>query len=40
MLIIQKSLSEGAFWAYGWDLPNVSKVAEELLFSIGEIDLI
>ena len=35
-MIIQKSLSEGAFWAYGWDLPNVSKVAEELLFSIGE----
>ena len=35
-MIIKKSLNSGALWGYGWDLPKVSDIANNLLLSLGE----
>jgi hypothetical protein len=35
-MFMQKPLFEGALWSYGWDLPEVAQVAEEILYSLGE----
>lgn len=35
-MFMRTSLFDGALWAYGWDLPKVAEIAEEILLAFGE----